>query len=247
MTRVRRLRDPEEVARRAAEATAGAARTAIAQRGMFAVALAGGDTPRRMYEKLAADTSVDWPRAEFFWGDERTVPPQHPDSNFGMADRALLRPLGIDPRRIHRMNAERDDLAAIARDYEEELVKVCGEPGGPPRLDLVLLGMGADGHTASLFPHTAALSESRRYVTANDVPQHATRRVTVTFPLIAAARAVIVLVTGEAKAPALAQVLEGPPDPERYPSQRLRAFADVTWFVDAAAASGLLGGDGGAQ
>ena len=246
MTRVCRLRDPEEVARRAADATAGAARAAIAERGVFAIALAGGDTPRRMYEKLVADTTVDWSRVEFFWGDERTVPPEHPDSNFGMADRALLRPLEIDPRRIHRIAAEREDLAAVARDYEQELAKVCGETGGPPRLDLVLLGMGADGHTASLFPHTSALSESRRWVVANDVPQLSTRRITVAFPLIGCARSVIVLVTGESKAPALAQVLEGRPDPERFPSQRLRAFADVEWLVDAAAASGLRGEGGGA-
>jgi len=213
---------------------------------VFAIALAGGDTPRRTYERLAADASVDWPRVEFFWGDERAVPPDHPDSNFRMADRALLRPLGIDPRRIHRMAAERDDLAAAARDYEAELAKVCGEPGGPPRLDLVLLGMGADGHTASLFPRTSALSESRRWVVANEVPQLATRRLTITFPLIEHARSVIVLVAGESKAPALAQVLQGPPDRERLPSQRLRALASVEWLVDTAAASGLRGAYGSA-
>jgi 6-phosphogluconolactonase len=241
LTRIRRLRDPGEVARGAADATARAARAAIAERGAFAIALAGGDTPKRTYELLAGDATVDWPRVEFFWGDERPVPPDHPDSNFAMADRALLRPLGIDPRRIHRIPAERDDLAAVARDYEQELAKVCGDADGRPRLDLVLLGMGGDGHTASLFPHTAALSESRRDVTANDVPQNATRRVTVTFPLIERARAAIVIVAGAAKAAAFAQVLEGPPDPERYPSQRLRAFANVEWIVDDAAASGLRG------
>ena len=112
----------------------------------------------------------------------------------------------------------------------------------PPRLDLVLLGMGADGHTASLFPYTAALSETRRWVVANDVPQLATRRITITFPLIERARSVLVLVSGESKAAALAEVLEGPWDPERLPAQRLRARTGrVDWFVDAAAASRLGG------
>jgi 6-phosphogluconolactonase len=244
LMRVRQLRDSEAVARCAAEAAVEALRAAIAERGVFTIALAGGDTPRRMYERLAGDTKLDWDRVEFFWGDERPVPPEHPDSNFAMADAALLRPLGIDPRRIHRIEAERDDLDAVARDYEGELAKTCGAPAGrPPRLDLVLLGMGADGHMASLFPYTAALSESRRWVVANDVPQLSTRRITVAFPLLEQARSVLVLVTGEAKAATLAEVLEGSLDPERLPSQRLRGLACVDWFVDAAAASALHSGE----
>jgi 6-phosphogluconolactonase len=240
LMRVRRLRDSEAVARSAAEIAAGALRAAIAERGVFTIALAGGDTPRRMYERLAADTELDWARVEFFWGDERPVPPEHPDSNFGVAQAALLRPLGIDPRRIHRIEAERGDLAAAARDYEEELAKTCGASDGrPPVLDLVLLGMGADGHTASLFPYTAALSETRRWVVANDVPQLSTRRITITFPLIERARSSLVLVTGASKSDALAEVLEGPLDPQRLPSQRLRTIACVDWLVDAAAASRL--------
>jgi 6-phosphogluconolactonase len=163
-----------------------------------------------------------------------------------MAHAALLRPLGIDPRRIHRIEAERGDLAGAARDYEEELAKTCGAPDGrPPILDLVLLGMGADGHTASLFPRTAALSEARRWVVANDVPQLSTRRITITFPLIERARSALVLVTGASKSNALAEVLEGPLDPERLPSQRLRALACVDWLVDAAAASCLHGQERG--
>ena len=242
--RVCRFRDAEAVARSAAVRAAEAARAAIAERGVFTIALAGGDTPRRMYERLAADRALDGARSEFFWGDERPVPPEHPDSNFAMADAALLRPLGVDPRRIHRIEAERGDLDAVARDYERELAKTCGAPAGhPPRLDLMLLGMGADGHTASLFPYTAALSESRRWVVANDVPQLSTRRITAAFPLIERARSVLVLVTGEAKALTLAEVLEGSLDPERLPSQRLRGFAGVDWFVDSAAASALRSGE----
>jgi 6-phosphogluconolactonase len=224
------------VARRAAETVVEALRTAVAARGVFTIALAGGDTPRRTYERLAADAKSDWSRVEFFFGDERPVPPEDPDSNFGMAAAALLRPLGIDPRRVHRIAGERADLAAAARDYEEELVKTCG---APPVVDLVLLGMGADGHTASLFPHTAALSEARRWVVANDVPRLSTRRITITFPLIERARASLILVTGRAKADALAETLEGPLDPRRLPSQRLRGLPNVAWLVDAAAASRL--------
>ena len=244
--RIRQLRDPEAVARCAAEATAEAIRSGIAERGVCAIALAGGDTPRRMYEQLAAERELDWDRVEFFWGDERPVPPEHPDSNFAMADAALLRPLGIDPARIHRIEGERSDLDAAARDYEEELAKVCGAPdGAAPILDLVLLGMGTDGHTASLFPYTAALSETRRWVVANDVPQLSTRRITITFPLIERARSSLVLVTGESKADPLTQVLQGPLDPQRLPSQRLRALANVDWLVDAPAASRLGGTERG--
>ena len=239
---LRQLRDADEVARCAAEATVAALRAAIAERGSFSIALAGGDTPRRMYERLGGQREIDWDRVDFFWGDERSVPPDHPDSNFGMARAALLRPLGIEPRRIHRMEGERSDLDAAARDYEEDLAKTCGAPaGGPPVLDLVLLGMGPDGHTASLFPNTSALSETRRWVIANDVPQLSARRITITFPVIERARATLVLVTGVSKAEVLAEVLEGPLDPQRLPSQRLRGSASVEWLVDAAAASRLPG------
>jgi 6-phosphogluconolactonase len=239
---VQRLGDADAVARHAAAAVAREAREAIAARGVFTLVLAGGDTPKRLYERLVGDREIDWPRVEFFWGDERAVPPTHPDSNFGMSRAALLDPLCIDPRRVHRIEAERADLDAAARDYERELARIAGgEPGGtPPALDLVLLGMGADGHMASLFPYTEALSEARRWVVANDVPALASWRITATFPLLDRARTVLVLVTGAAKAAALAAVLEGPWDPERLPSQRLRTRGGRTaWCVDAAAASGL--------
>src|SRR5262245_1573195 len=134
---VRRLRDSDAVARCAAELAAEALRAAIAERGLFTIALAGGDTPRRTYERLAAESELAWDRTEFFFGDERPVPPEHSDSNFRMAHEALLRPLGIAQHRIHRIEGERSDLAAAARDYGEELSKMCGAPdSGPPLLDL---------------------------------------------------------------------------------------------------------------
>ena len=190
---------------------------------------------------LAADPT--WPAAqtEFFFGDERAVRPEHPDSNYRMAHETLLAPLRVDPARVHRIEAERADLDAAALAYEAELVRALGAGKDVlPRLDCVLLGMGADGHTASLFPHSAALSETRRGFVANQVPASGARRVTITFPLIERARSVLVLVCGEANAAALAEVLEGPLDPERLPAQRLRGRSGaVRWLCDASAASGL--------
>jgi 6-phosphogluconolactonase len=233
---------------------AAAAETALRERGRFSLALAGGDTPRRLYQKLAEASAegarsepkaseggppqglaVDWSRAELFFGDERAVGPEHPESNYRMARETLLGPAGIDPKRVHRMEGERADLDAAARDYAAELVRVLGAgPDQPPQLDLVLLGLGADGHTASLFPHSAALKESARWVVANEAPGGG-RRITFTFPLILRASAVLVLVGGESKARALAEVLEGAWDPERLPAQRLARAPNVRWLADAGA------------
>ena len=233
------LEDADAIAGAAGTLVADSSREATGSRGRFSVALAGGDTPRRLYRRLAAEASVDWSRAELFFGDDRAVGPEHPDSNYRMARETLLAPAGIAASRVHRIEAERADLDAAARAYEDELARVLGAAEGlPPRLDMVLLGMGADGHTASLFPHSAALLERQRAVVANDAPGYG-QRITFTFPLILRARRVVVLVQGEAKAATLAEVLEGRPDPERLPAQRLRAARDVAWLVDAAAASRL--------
>ncbi len=205
--------------------------------GSFHVALSGGSTPARLFAQLVArGDEVDWSRVDFWWGDERTVPPDHPDSNFGMANRLLLEPLGIAASRTHRMMGEREPEAA-ARDYEAALTAALGSP---PVLDYNLLGMGSDGHTASLFPRSPGLAEESRYVIANPVDSPlaggATTRLTLTFPAIAAARHTRVLVTGAGKAAALAGVLEG--SPGSYPAQRI-AGADVRWIVDTAAAARL--------
>jgi 6-phosphogluconolactonase len=225
------------VARAAASEVAGAARRALRERGRFSLALAGGDTPRRLYRVLAADEEMDWSAAELFFGDERAVGPEHPDSNYRMARETLLEPARIDPARVHRIEGERADLDAVARDYQAELARVLGAgPGGaPPQLDLVLLGLGADGHTASLFPHSPALKEDARWVAANAAPG-GSGRVTFTFPLILRARAVLVLVSGQAKARALADVLEGAWDPERVPAQRVARESSARWLADEAAA-----------
>ncbi len=238
MSRVRLLEvdDADELSRRAAEEFV---RRARGRR--FCVALAGGSTPRRLYQLLADAhyrTQVDWTQIEFFFGDERTVPPDHADSNFRMVNEALLTQLDLPDRQIHRMRGECDDLDAAAAEYASEIGKVLG--GTSPAFDLVLLGMGRDGHTASLFPGTAALSERRRWVVPNLVPQLDTYRLTLTAPILNHASCLLFLVAGAEKRNALAAVLEGPRDPRRFPSQLVRPErGEVLWLVDRAAAAGL--------
>jgi 6-phosphogluconolactonase len=192
-----------------------------AKQGTFHVALSGGSTPKRLFDVLATRKDIAWDRVELWWGDERTVPPDHPDSNFGMTKKHLidpLRPLGLT--RVHRM--------ADADDYERELVAALG---APPVFDLVWLGMGKDGHTASLFPGSPALNEQERYVVLNHVDSPLTNgkttRITLTYPALAAARHTRFLVAGADKADALART--------DNPAHRVTG-ADVQWFVDVAAA-----------
>lgn len=219
-------------------------REAIAARGRFTVALSGGSTPKRLYQLLAAEpfrSQVDWSRVEVFWGDERCVSPDHPDSNYRMAREALLMHVPIPAEHIHRIEAERADRDAAAREYEAVLARVFGVAVGaePPALDLILLGMGPDGHTASLFPHTQALDETKRWVVANHVPQLNTDRLTLTRPILNRGREVLFLVAGDDKAERLAEVLAGPADPKRLPSQSIQPDGQLVWFVDRAAAARL--------
>jgi 6-phosphogluconolactonase len=179
---------------------------------------------------------------EVFWGDERCVPPTHADSNYRMAKEALLDLVPIPAERVHRMAGESPDPAAAAAAYEAEIARVLGgSPGGaPPALDLVLLGMGADGHTASLFPGTTALGERRRWVVANHVPKLGVDRVTLTWPILNRAAHVFFLVVGADKAAVLREVLEGPPAVERLPSQGIRPEAGrLVWICDRLAAGAL--------
>jgi 6-phosphogluconolactonase len=231
--RVEKYADLEAVSRAGAEEFA---RLLRASTGTFRVALSGGSTPKRMHELLAAmgREALPWDRVELWFGDERTVPPDHADSNYGMAKRTLLDPLRLT--KVHRMEGERDPVAAAA-DYERELV---GAAGAPPVLDLVFLGMGPDGHTASLFPGSPAVGERQRYVVANPVDSPVakgkTTRITLTVPALCAARHVRFLVAGADKAHVLAEVLEGPRG--RYPSQLVEG-SDVAWYLDQAAAKEL--------
>jgi 6-phosphogluconolactonase len=242
---VRQLANAEQLSRDAAEDVIRLAAEAIAARGRFSMALSGGNTPRRLYQVLAETPfreQVDWPRVQLFWGDERALPPDHPDSNFRMADEALLRRVPVPDTHIHRMQAERPDRDAAARDYQAEIARVMGVPadGPPPAFDLILLGMGPDAHTASLFPHTAALSERTRWVVANYVPKFTAYRLTMTPVILNRAAHVAFLVAGAEKAVILAEVLEGPSDPARYPCQLIRPESgSLTWYVDRLAAARL--------
>ena len=216
------------------------AQQACSTRQRFSVALSGGSTPLPIYQSLAhnpAADELDWSKIHFFWGDERTVPPHHPDCNFGQASLALLEPREIPAVNIHRIEGELPPETA-AKKYQTALLSFFED--NPPRLDLILLGMGEDGHTASLFPGTRALSspeEIQELVIALNVPKLDTWRISFSPRLILAARQIVFLVSGKDKAATLAQVLEGPFQPEKYPSQLFRDQA--TWLVDQSAAGEL--------
>ncbi len=235
--------DEDAVARAAAERVTALVDAAIAQSGSATLALSGGRTPRRLYETLARPPyrdRVSWHLVHWFWGDERPVPSDHPESNYRLAAETLLHQLPIDWNRVHRVPTELGPYLA-AETYERELREVFGiRPGEVPQFDLILLGMGADGHVASLFPETAALRETMRLVVANDVPQLRTTRITFTAPLLQRAHHVIVLVTGDEKALAVRAALEQPYDPQRVPAHVLRSASGVVlWMLDAAAARHL--------
>ncbi len=236
-----RLQDGAALYEAGADAFVRAARLAVADRGVFSVALAGGSTPRGLYARLAGDprfrARVPWDRIECFWGDERHVPPDHPDSNYGMAHEALLTKVPVAEARVHRVPAERPDAHEVAEAYEADVQSIAGPGGGVPRLDLVLLGIGADGHTASLFPGTAALNERSRLVVANWVEKLDAFRITMTLPLLNAAREVIFLVTGAEKAEAVRDILRPGPDTTATPASLIQpADGSVMWLLDRAAA-----------
>lgn len=242
---LRQVADAEQVSRTAAEEFVRLARDSISAHGRFTVALSGGSTPRRLFQILAEAPfreQVEWTKVEFFWGDERSVPPDHKDSNFRMAGEALLQKIPIAPDRIHRIQAERPDRDVAAREYQAEIARVFGvsPDGEPPIFDLVLLGMGPDAHTASLFPSTTALKETTRWVVPNYVPKFSTYRLTLTPRILNRAAQVLFLVAGPDKAAPLAEVLEGPPDTDRLPSQLIRPTAGrLVWLLDREAASRL--------
>nr|MBA2715260.1 6-phosphogluconolactonase [Rubrobacteraceae bacterium] len=226
-----------ELAEAAAHNFAARAAEAIEDRGRFAVVLAGGSTPKTAYEILARDyaETIDWGRVHVFFGDERSVPPDHEDSNYRMAREALLD--NVPVAGVHRMQGELPpDEAAQA--YEEELRDFFGSDE-LPEFDLILLGIGGDGHTASLFPETSALEVHDRWVVANPVLKLETTRITLTVPVINAAQAVYFLVAGEGKAEALGQILEGDPDPRAYPASLIQPQPGPNWMLDRSAASEL--------
>lgn len=211
---------------------------AVAERGRFVIALAGGGTPRPVYARLAGGgygERIPWEKVHIFFGDERCVPPHDPRSNYRMVRQAWLDHSPIPAEQIHRIRGE-DDPAIEALRYEQDIARLI-RSDGPPAFDLILLGMGGDGHTASLFPGTAALHETTRRVVAQYVDVMTTWRVTFTPPLINAARHVAFLVEGAGKAEMLWNVLEGPFQPDVWPAQLIQPTnGDLHWLVDAAAA-----------
>ena len=240
---LRCVADAGAVAHAAAEEIADAAARAMRVRGRFTIALAGGATPRRTYEFLADPGApfrerLRWDRVHVFFGDERHVPPDHPDSNYRMAREALLDRVAVAS--VHRIHGEEPEATAAADAYEAELRRFFGVPAGdpPPRLDLVLLGVGPDGHTASLFPGSAALDERRRWVVAPYVEALRAHRITLTLPVLERGREVLFLASGAEKADAVAQVFAPAAGAAPPPAGRVRPERGaLVWLVDRAAAS----------
>jgi 6-phosphogluconolactonase len=238
---IRILETAEEVARAAADLFTDIAIASISAEGRFSVALAGGSTPRRTYQLLASEEyrdRVSWSKVHIFFGDERCVPPTHADSNYRMVEETMLSRLPIPEENVHRMIGE-GDAHANASLYESELRTFFdGEPW--PLFNLVLLGMGDDGHTASLFPGTDALKEDRAWVVANWVEKFQSYRITLTAPAINHAANIIFLVAGASKAERLHEVLRGARDPLRLPAQLIQPVAgSLIWLADKAAAARL--------
>lgn len=245
---VRVVGGPESLAREAAHRFIEIAGRQIDRRGRFTVALSGGSTPRALYQLLAQPPqaeAIDWRRVFVFFGDERTVPPDHRDSNYRMARESLLDHVPVPHDQIFRMQGENEPERA-ADEYEYALRQVFGlDEGDRPDFGLILLGIGPDGHTASLFPGTEALTETDRIAVANTVPQLGTTRLTLTVPVITEAANIMTLAAGPDKAEAIWRALEAPYDPDQTPAQIVRTAAgSVVWLLDQAAAGRLANGLG---
>jgi len=237
------LDDPPSLFRAAAQEFVWQATAAVKANGRFTVALSGGSTPKSLFTLLASKDRdrLPWTRMFFFWGDERHVPPHHPDSNYRMAYEALLSKVPVPEENIFRVPAENPDANRAAADYEQTVRNFFQLSAGAfPRFDLILLGMGPDGHTASLFPGTTALEEKSRLVVANWVEKFKTHRITLTLPVLNQAGVVDFLVSGPDKAETLKEVLEGDEPAELFPSKLIRPTnGRLIWMVDRAAASAL--------
>jgi len=216
----------QELARGAAEYFLARSGEAVAQKGLFTVALSGGSTPKILYELLVG-RQVPWSKTHFFWSDERHVPPDHPDSNYRMAYEAMLSRVPVPESNVHRVHGENPDAAEAANEYEQTLLP----------LDLILLGLGTDGHTASIFPGSDVLHETKRLVAATWVEKLNTYRITMTLPLLNAGASVLFLVSGAEKAQIVKEVLEGP---KQYPAQLVQpTHGQLLWMLDEDAAAKL--------
>ncbi len=231
-----------ELSLAAAEFIADLAEASIKQRNIFTLVLSGGSTPRLLYEELASQTiskRIDWQKAHFFWGDERYLPKNHPESNFALAFQLLIAKVDVPPANIHRVITESDSAQAAAEAYEKTLGRFFGPPVGSeaspyfPSFDLVLLGLGQDGHTASLFPGDAALEEKYRWVVAVDNTKASppVPRITLTLPVLNKARCVIFLASGSNKREVFQRIVNNP-EIAPYPAARVRPSGRLLWFID---------------
>ena len=245
---IRVLADSAAIAKRAAQEFVQAAAEAVRIKGSFNVALAGGSTPKALYSLLVNDpalrSQVPWEKIHLFFGDERHVAPDHPDSNYRMASETMISKSPLQPEQVTRIKGEYPDTDQAALEYEKALREYFKLKAGEyPRFDLVLAGMGNEGHTLSLFPGTKALHADRRIAVRNWIGKLYTERITLTAPAASNAALIIFMVTGADKAPALKAVLEGPFEPEQLPAQLLQPQnGKLLWLVDAAAASMLTSG-----
>jgi 6-phosphogluconolactonase len=240
---------PEELARAAAALFAERASAAVSARGRFSAALSGGRTPEALYTLLAKApfaSQIPWERVYLFWGDERCVPPDHKESNYRLARERLFDHVPVPPANVHRIRGEMDPVEAAAL-YEGELREFFGQHGQPwPAFDAVFLGLGEDGHTASLFPGSPAIRESVRRVSAQYVDAQKGWRITLTPPAINAARLAVFVVSGKSKAAAVRDVLEGPFRPGTLPAQAVRPpHGEIRWMLDRDATQLLTPRDGG--
>jgi len=213
----------------------------VAERGQFCIVLSGGNTPKKIFELLTEPyykQRMPWNKCYFFWGDERCVPPDHEDSNYRMAMESFLKKLSIPSTRIFRMAGEMDPPRAAATAYQNTLRTFYKIDKSLPRFDLMLLGMGEDGHTASLFPGTTALNESEHWVAANFIEKLSTSRITLTLPVINNARKIVILCSGKAKAKVVRDIFRDDIDYRRYPVQRVRPNnGALIWLLNPEAAS----------
>jgi 6-phosphogluconolactonase len=243
--KIRIFADADAMSRAAAETLVQHVANCLQNQDTFSIALSGGSTPKRLYSLLAKESAssarIPWERIHLFWGDERHVPPDHPDSNYRMAYRTLLSQAPIPAPHIHRFRGEDTDAGKAAADYELQIRRFFKiRVGEMPRFDFVLLGMGADGHTASLFPGTSALKETQRLVLANWVEKFRAFRLTLTAPVLNSAACILFLIAGQDKADAAKAVLEGNLQPQRYPAQLVQPSAgELIWFLDQSAARRL--------
>jgi len=245
---IRILTDGATIAKRAAQEFVQAAAAAVREKGSFDVALAGGSTPKALYSLLVNDpalrSQIPWDKMHLFFGDERHVGPDHPDSNFRMATEAMISKSPLKPQQVTRIKGEYPDTKQAALEYEQALREYFKlKDGEYPRFDLLLAGMGNEGHTLSLFPGTKALHADGRIVVRNWIGKLYTERITLTAPAASNSAEIIFMVTGADKAPALKAVLEGPFEPEQLPAQLLQPQnGKLLWLVDAAAGTMLATG-----